>query len=179
MKRGPVIFIFLLTGWLNSSIAQSPIFKSFTIQDGLTGNPVRKIFQDSKGFIWICTWGGLSKYDGHHFTSFSTANGLSHDLVNDICETADGKLYVALNNGITQQIVNDRILPRTATQNITVERFVHINKGEMLALTSQDGIMKLADNDKLQPMSPSIDLSDGSMLKIADSLFLVSSPDLN
>src|SRR4051812_49434994 len=108
-------------GCLNSVIAQSPVFKSFTIQDGLAGNPVRRIFQDSKGFIWICTGDGLSKYDGNRFTNFSRANGLSHDLVNDICESGEGKLFVALNNGMTHLIMNDRVLPNAVIKNTTIE----------------------------------------------------------
>src|SRR6266487_1313842 len=75
------------------------IFKTYTVEDGLVSNPVRRIYQDSKGFIWIATGEGLSKYDGHKFTYYTTANGLSHNLVNDIYESADGKLYVAENSG--------------------------------------------------------------------------------
>jgi len=36
-------------------------------------------FSKIKGFIWIATWEGLSKYDGYRFTNFSKANGLSHN----------------------------------------------------------------------------------------------------
>jgi ligand-binding sensor domain-containing protein/two-component sensor histidine kinase len=163
-------------GCLNSVIAQSPVFKSFTIQDGLAGNPVRRIFQDSKGFIWICTGDGLSKYDGNRFTNFSRANGLSHDLVNDICESGEGKLFVALNNGMTHLIMNDRVLPNAVIKNTTIERFVYTNKGEVLAITDRQGIMKFA-NENLQPLSTSMELADGSILSLEDSCFLVSSPD--
>jgi ligand-binding sensor domain-containing protein len=60
---------------------------------------VRRIFQDKKGFIWIGTWEGLSKYDGYKFTNYTIANGLSHNMVNDLYESPDEKLYVAENNG--------------------------------------------------------------------------------
>lgn len=163
-------------GWQNSILAQLPVFRSFTIQDGLAGNPVKKIFQDSKGFIWLCTWDGLSKYDGQGFTNFSTANGFSHDLVNDICETPEGKLFVALNNGMTYKIINDRILQNPVIKDTTIESFIHGKDGELLAITTLNGIMKLADG-KLQPLSSPIMLSGGSLLAIEDSLFLASSPD--
>ena len=38
-----------------------------TSSDGLANNTIRDIFQDKKGFIWISTTNGLSRYDGHSF----------------------------------------------------------------------------------------------------------------
>ncbi len=38
--------------------------------DGLAGNDVRSILQDSKGFMWFATDNGLQKYDGYSFTSY-------------------------------------------------------------------------------------------------------------
>jgi hypothetical protein len=37
------------------SNAQHFIFKTYAVEDGLVSNPVRRIFQDSKGFIWSAT----------------------------------------------------------------------------------------------------------------------------
>ena len=79
--------------------AQHFIFKPYTVEDGLVSNPVRRIYQDNKGFIWIATWEGLSKYDGNKFTNYTIANGLSHNMVNDMYESPDGRLYVAENDG--------------------------------------------------------------------------------
>ena len=42
----------------------------FTSKDGLANNTVRKIFQDSKGFIWFATVDGLNRYDGNTFITF-------------------------------------------------------------------------------------------------------------
>lgn len=72
--------------------AQQLIFKTYTEEDGLVSNPVRCIFQDSRGFIWLGTWQGLSKYDGRKFTNYTTVNGLSDNLINDIYESPDGNI---------------------------------------------------------------------------------------
>ena len=90
------------------SHAQQILFKSYSIQDGLIANTVRTIFQDSAGFIWIGTWEGLSKYDGYRFTNFTTANGLSHNVVNDIFEK-DNQLLIAENDGTVDAIQNDHV----------------------------------------------------------------------
>ena len=76
------------------------------MHDGLVANPVRCIYQDSKGFIWIGTFEGLSRYDGYKFNNYNTINGLSHDFVNSIIEI-NGKLLIAENNGAVDIIQNN------------------------------------------------------------------------
>jgi len=46
------------------------IFHHITTKDGLAGNDVRGITQDSKGFIWVATNNGLQKYDGYEFINY-------------------------------------------------------------------------------------------------------------
>lgn len=40
-----------------------------TTNEGLANNYVRQIYQDSKGFLWMSTLNGLTRYDGHSFVS--------------------------------------------------------------------------------------------------------------
>ena len=49
---------------LNSSLAQHFDFKNYTIADGLPQSTVYTIFQDTKGYIWLGTQGGTSKFNG-------------------------------------------------------------------------------------------------------------------
>src|SRR6185437_6091532 len=99
-----IILMVSCFGFIVSAGAQQQIFKNYTVNDGLISNDIRRIFQDSKGFLWIGTMEGLSKYDGNTFTNFTRSKGLSHSVVNDFYELNDGKLYVALNNGIIDEI---------------------------------------------------------------------------
>lgn len=46
------------------------IFKNYDTQDGLCDNNINSITQDSKGFIWIGTREGLSRFDGAEFHNF-------------------------------------------------------------------------------------------------------------
>jgi ligand-binding sensor domain-containing protein len=107
LKR-QVIILFLLIVILSSPChSQSLNFRTYTVYDGLVANPVRCIYQDSKGFIWIGTFDGLSRYDGYKFSNHTTANGLSHDFINSIVEL-NGKLLVAENNGAVDVILNNK-----------------------------------------------------------------------
>src|SRR5215510_1634004 len=128
MRFGTIIF--LLSLFRIPVNAQQQLFTTYAMNEGLVHNTVRRIFQDSKGFIWIGTWEGLSKYDGYRFTNFTTANGLSQNLVNDFFED-NGKLYVALNNGTIDMIQNDRIQEIISTPS-ALNHFVRLQNGIIL-----------------------------------------------
>ncbi|HEX6198816.1 MAG TPA: two-component regulator propeller domain-containing protein, partial [Thermoanaerobaculia bacterium] len=71
----------------------------FTTREGLAGNRIKRIVADPSGFLWFCTASGLSRYDGHAFTSYGVAEGLPDTSVNDLLVAADGSYWVATNGG--------------------------------------------------------------------------------
>jgi len=74
--------------------------KSYTTADGLAHNVVNRIVRDSRGFLWLCTEEGLSRFDGYKFTNYGTLQGLPHSTVNDILETRSGQYWLATNSGV-------------------------------------------------------------------------------
>ena len=44
--------------------------EQFTIEDGLPQSNIETIFQDRKGFLWIATQDGVSKFNGYQFENF-------------------------------------------------------------------------------------------------------------
>jgi ligand-binding sensor domain-containing protein/serine phosphatase RsbU (regulator of sigma subunit) len=48
-----------------------PNFKKFSLKDGLPGQHIKAILQDSLGFLWLGTNAGLVKYDGYEFVLIS------------------------------------------------------------------------------------------------------------
>jgi ligand-binding sensor domain-containing protein/two-component sensor histidine kinase len=62
--------------------------------------------QDSRGFIWFCTRNGLSRFDGHQFTTFNTANGLPHSTINFLLESRNGVYWIATNGGGVCRLVD-------------------------------------------------------------------------
>ena len=67
----------------------------FTTAEGLAGDNVFSILQDSRGFLWIGTRTGLSRFDGKVFRYYDTNDGLPGSVVLDILETHDGTLWFA------------------------------------------------------------------------------------
>jgi ligand-binding sensor domain-containing protein len=145
--NGRLIILFLLFTTFGPNVsAQEFFFIKYTISDGLVNNAVRKIYQDSKGFLWICTWEGLSKYDGHKFTNFSTANGLSHSMVNDIIEVTPGEFYIANNNGTVDVIKNDKVRLKSVVKDIVFNQFYINRQGKILTIADIKGIYELRNN---------------------------------
>jgi ligand-binding sensor domain-containing protein/signal transduction histidine kinase len=84
----------------SSTYAERIPVRSYTSADGLADNHVNRIRQDSRGFIWIATDEGLSRFDGYEFVNYTTAHGLPHRWVNDLIETRHGGYWVATDGGV-------------------------------------------------------------------------------
>ena len=164
--------VLLISCFTTPLLAQQPIFKNYTVNDGLVANSIRRIFQDSKGFLWIATWEGLSKYDGHKFTNYSTSNGLSHDLVNDFHEGADGRLYITLNNGDIDIIKETTLIRDTISPTVVVNRFVHMGGHPVLATTDLHGVQEFTDGNLRQPKQAFPNYNFFDLKWINDSLFM-------
>jgi ligand-binding sensor domain-containing protein/signal transduction histidine kinase len=76
--------------------------KSYTTSEGLAHNRVNRIVPDSRGFLWLCTAAGLSRFDGYSFLNFGSDHGLPSAGVNDFLETRAGQYWIATNDGLVR-----------------------------------------------------------------------------
>lgn len=172
MRRAGIIASFLFFSPSLPLIAQQLIFKTYTVEDGLVSNPVRRIYQDKKGFIWIATWEGLSKYDGYKFTNYTIANGLSHNMVNDIYESADGKLYVAENNGSVDILQQDAIIKKAAFNNVVVNQFRITQNQRVIAATDTNGLYEIKNGNLVKPLQSFPGSTYNDLTELNDSLLI-------
>lgn len=84
-----------------SRAEQLPI-RTYTTADGLARDQIYKIVTDPRGFLWFCTYDGLSRFDGYEFVNYSVASGLPHRMVYDILITSKGDYWVATSAGIAR-----------------------------------------------------------------------------
>lgn len=161
-----LISFFLLTG----GNAQQLRMTTYTVTDGLLSNTIRKIFQDSRGNIWISTVDGLSKYDGHRFTNYSKSNGLPYTFVNDMLET-DGNLVFACNDGTLAWMQHDRIVKITNPGTV-INQFCRLKSGKVLVATDKHGIQEFRNGQLYKPPQPYPQCNYYSISEINDSLIL-------
>lgn len=74
------------------------IFEHYSSDDGLPHNSICDIHQDADGYLWLCTWYGLSRYDGTGFVNYTMLPGdysnLSHNRILSVEEDASGYLWI-------------------------------------------------------------------------------------
>jgi ligand-binding sensor domain-containing protein/two-component sensor histidine kinase len=76
-----------------------PPVRSYGVADGLPQEGVKRIVRDSRGFLWLCTFDGLSRFDGTRFVNYGVRDGLPHPSPNDLLETRGGVYWIATNGG--------------------------------------------------------------------------------
>nr|WP_183580900.1 hybrid sensor histidine kinase/response regulator transcription factor [Mucilaginibacter sp. X5P1] len=73
------------------------------IDQGLSNNAVRCIFQDHKGFLWFGTFDGLNRYDGYSFKVFrnkiNDTSSLGNNYIFSIAEDRESNMWVGTHEG--------------------------------------------------------------------------------
>lgn len=90
----------LLTGLLlivlaDTALSQEYSYTHYDISDGLAGSTVYCITQDKEGFIWLGTETGVSRFDGTHFRTFTTKDGLPDVEVLEMFGDSRGRVWMA------------------------------------------------------------------------------------
>ncbi len=98
-----ILFVQLLKPLQASSVSTGVNFDIFSQENGLPNNQIQCIYQDSRGWIWIGTSHGLSRFDGYNFVNFisnpNDPNSLRGGLVRVITEDKSGNLLIGTENG--------------------------------------------------------------------------------
>jgi len=101
----PLIWTFLLPIAIAVAPAAQASSHYFThlwqTEDGLPQNAVTSIIQTRDGYLWLGTYGGLSRFDGVRFTRFdpTTYPQLKSSRVTSLLEDRDDYLWVGHETG--------------------------------------------------------------------------------
>ncbi|TXK28595.1 response regulator [Pontibacter qinzhouensis] len=80
-------------------------FSLLDMNNGLAHNQVNCFLKDSKGYMWVGTNGGLSRYDGYQFTTFRHDSKNPHSLheneIQNLYEGPEGFIWVVSFSGIS------------------------------------------------------------------------------
>ena len=77
-------------------------FREYGVRDGLPQSQAYVVYQDSRGFIWISTKNGLSRFDGIEFVNYHTKDGLPYNIVTKVFEDSSKKLWALTYNGLSE-----------------------------------------------------------------------------
>jgi len=123
---GLLLFVF------QTSYSQSNLrFDQIRVENGLSQSNVNFILQDSQGFLWFATNGGLNKYDGTQFKIFTYSgndtSSLSNNIINHLYEDMDGNILISTQTGLDIYDINQEVFHHL-NQNISNDPFFNVKQ---------------------------------------------------
>ena len=95
-----LLFSQLIVG--KTAIGQLYNFHNYSVEHGIAQSQVYSMIQDKRGLLWFGTrGGGLTRYDGLKFKTFTERDGLVNNYIYDILEDPQGNLWISTNDGIS------------------------------------------------------------------------------
>jgi ligand-binding sensor domain-containing protein/signal transduction histidine kinase len=100
--RALLALVLLLGVATDPALGQRLAVRTFTTADGLAGDDISAILEDTRGFLWIGTSTGLSRFDGERFRNYAVADGLPHPDVNALLQDRRGALWIGTSGGLAR-----------------------------------------------------------------------------
>jgi len=111
----------------------------------LHGQGLRCVAQSHDGSIWFGVQNGVVRYDGIHWTTYSSKDGLYGMPVNDLVATPDGSVYAGTPEGMSRFYngIWHRVFPEKG--KLSINRLSVASDGSVWAGTAL-GALHLAKN---------------------------------
>jgi ligand-binding sensor domain-containing protein len=104
MRRWTLYLLFTTLPSIVFSQGKDIKFHHITVDDGLPSNTVNSVIRDSRGFIWIASENGVSRYDGYTFSNFRSNEddqySISSNIAYAVFEDKKARLWVGSVNGL-------------------------------------------------------------------------------
>lgn len=148
MRRSYLLLLSLLAFALHAS-ASSFALRNFDVDQGLPSTETHNVFQDSKGYIWIATDAGVSRYDGYSFTNFTTREGLPDNTVFSFYEDHKGRIWFRTFSGALCYYQDGRILCPAASAGMqsmvkgAIPVSLHVDEHDTLWLSTHNSLFKV------------------------------------
>jgi ligand-binding sensor domain-containing protein/serine phosphatase RsbU (regulator of sigma subunit) len=160
MLKRILTLICLLCLCYSEAVAQQYFFRKYSVEDGLPQSTVYCILQDSRGFIWMGTdGGGLTRFDGTRFETFTKADGLSDNVIRSLYEDSKGNIWIGTFTGLTLYD-GQKFSAFTEQQGLsgtTVLKITEGSNGTIWIGTNSNGLIAIQQGDSLRTTAFSID----------------------
>src|SRR5664279_2637445 len=97
-------------------------FREYKVSDGLPQSQGFLIYQDRKGYIWISTNNGLSRFDGIEFKNYFRKDGLPSNSIQQLTEDKGGNLWALSPEGFSKY-TGDRFIYYPPPPDLRMVRF--------------------------------------------------------
>ena len=158
----PAFILFQLCITKGLLAVDSPVTTYLGIEQGLSNNSVRCLYQDKKGFMWFGTYDGLNRYDGYEFkifrNNFKNPGSVVNNWINAINEDDHGNIWVGTRQGAgVYRILKDSFSPlyyresKTKTTKLTsvIKCIERDASGNMFVGTNNLGLLFFVKGDSV------------------------------
>ncbi len=145
------IFAFFLFLFVSAGLwSQKYAFVTYSTEEGLPQSQVTAISQDDDGYLWVATLGGLAKFNGKNFITFSTGDGLLNNRVKTL-NYFNSTLWIGHDGGISF-IKNNKIESVGFTGNDKSQNVSEILefKGEIYVTCNGGGLFILKNGQLIE-----------------------------
>ncbi len=137
--------------------AQTLVFKPISSLSQLPTNEIRKMHQDSEGYLWISTYSGLVRYDGYDYVVYkldpSTGEQVLNSFVNLVKEDADNHLWIGTHDGLYRLDKQTDLLTKVECPTLEHSRVEDIllgKEGNLWVTTNNGLFVKQHDSDDFE-----------------------------
>ncbi|WP_316849389.1 ligand-binding sensor domain-containing protein [Pedobacter agri] len=131
---------------IQSVQAQMTYLPHYTSKNGLASNNCYFILQDQKGFIWIATDNGISRFDGTNFQNFTIEDGLPDTQILQMKEDQFGRIWFFALNGQLSYLQDGKFYNR---ENSELLKKLSFNTVIVSFLMDKQGRVWLGTNSNL------------------------------
>jgi signal transduction histidine kinase/CheY-like chemotaxis protein/ligand-binding sensor domain-containing protein len=122
---------------------------SYTVEDGMPGNPVWGLTDGPNGDLWVGTRpGGLSVLRNGHFRNYTERDGLTHNAIIALKRDRDGNLWIGTDGGGVNRFSNGKFSSyqtREGLSNQVIRCMYEGRDGSLWMGTAGGGLNQLKD----------------------------------
>lgn len=128
-------------------VSQQYNFINYSVEQGLVQSQIGALCQDERGYIWVGTYGGVSKFDGVNFQNYSNNNGLINNQVNSIFKDSKNNLWFGSLGGVSVKKGDkfESISFKYDLSNFFVLNISEDKEGNVWFATDGGGVVKYSD----------------------------------
>lgn len=148
-----LLFSFNILGQQNYAV------KNYLVEEGLPHNVINQILQDKKGFIWLATYNGLSKYDGYTFKNYKSKPSdkvfMKKNRIDRIVEDKIGRIWIRSNsaqsnaycfNPATESFWSTSLIRDPSIKDFTLTKILPNKSGYVWLLSKSLGCILVKDS---------------------------------
>ncbi|GJM35746.1 MAG: hypothetical protein DHS20C18_47470 [Saprospiraceae bacterium] len=131
----------------NVILGQQFNFRNYSVREGLAQSQVYQLLQDSRGYLWMGTYGGgLSRFDGTEFKNYTFRDGLEGNFIQALIEDQAGNIWIGSEKGLS--CFNGQSFQRYFTNELRGKTIlaIHEDRNGTFWLGTDQGVFQIQDS---------------------------------